>query len=269
MAAQPARPDVRRRGVPLGGSSLLWLAAAAVLGLASILVVLNIQDRNGTVPPTSTFAAVGIAISVVAIVTVALAARAAGTTWRAAIALGGGFAAVAVAKFGMGPTALYQGNGSDAIQNPGGLTSGDMVVLIAVVVGALYVAAIWLLAVVFRPAEPPDGPSGKAVVVLTALAIGAMTVTAIFVSSAASQYIDFATTGLEASGIALALFVATGLLAVAFRATAVRSKALGQASMYVTILWVAIAFLLVFQVLWIVFLLAIVAIWPFRSVTPK
>jgi len=84
-----------------------------------------------------------------------------------------------------------------------------------------------------------------------------------------SQYLDFATTGLEASGIALALFVAAGLVAVAFRSTAVRSKALGQASMYLTVLWVAIAFLLVFQVLWIVFLLAIVAIWPFRSVTPK
>ena len=87
--------------------------------------------------------------------------------------------------------------------------------------------------------------------------------------TAASQYLDFATTGLEASGIALALFVAAGLVAVAFRGTAVRSKALGQASMYLTVLWVAIAFLLVFQVLWIVFLLAVVAIWPFRSVTPK
>ena len=31
----------------------------------------------------------------------------------------------------------------------------------------------------------------------------------------------------------------------------------------------AIAFLLVFQVLWIVFLLAVVAIWPFKTVTPK
>src|SRR3954469_14203953 len=90
-----------------------------------------------------------------------LAPRAGGTRGRAAIALGGGFAAVAVAKFGMGPTALYQGNGSDVIQNPGGLTSGDMVVLIAVVVGALYVAAIWLLAVVFRPAEPPTDRAAR------------------------------------------------------------------------------------------------------------
>jgi hypothetical protein len=107
------------------------------------------------------------------------------------------------------------------------------------------------------------------VVGLVVLAVAATIGTSIFVSTAASQYVTFAMTGLEAGGIALALFVAAGLVAVAFKGTADRSKALGQASMYITVLWVAIAFLLVFQVLWIVFLLAIVAIWPFKSVTPK
>jgi hypothetical protein len=269
MAAQPARPDARRPSPRLGVPSLLWIAAAGGLGLVAIVVVLNIQDHTGKVPPTSIFAAAGIAISVVAIVTVALAAHAAGTTWRAGIALGGGFAAIALAKFGMGPTALYRANRVQPIENVGGLTSGGMVVLIATIVGVLYLAAIWLLAVVFRPAQPPDGPSGKVVVGLVALAVAAMIATSIFVSTAASQYVTFAMTGLEAGGVALALFVAAGLVGAAFRATAVRSKALGQASMYITVLWVAIAFLLVFQVLWIVFLLAIVAIWPFRSVTPK
>jgi len=250
-------------------ASVLWIAAAGMLGLLAIAVVLNIQDRTGRVPPTSTFAAAGIAISVVAVITVALAARAAGTTWRAAIALGGGFAAIAIAKFAMGPTALYQGNRIEPIQNPGGVTSGGRVVLIALVVGLLYLAAIWLLAVMFRPAPPPDGPSSTIAFGLGLFAVGSLIATGFVAASAASQYIDFATTGLEASGIALALFIAAGLVAAAFRGTAVRSRALGQASMYLSVLWVAIAFLLVFQVLWIVFLLAVVAIWPFRSVTPK
>ena len=249
--------------------SVLWMGAAGVFGLIAIAVVLHIEDRTGTVPPTSTFAAAGIAISAVAVVTVALAAHGAGTTWRAAIALGGGFAAIAIAKFAMGPTALYQGNRIDPIQNPGGVTSGSMVVLIGVVVGLAYAGAIWLLAVLFRPAPPPDGPSANVAIGLGASAVTALVVTGIVAASAASQYIDFATTGLEASGIALALFVAAVLVAAAFRGTAVRSRALGQASMYLSVLWVAIAFLLVFQVLWIVLLLAVVAIWPFRSVTPK
>lgn len=269
MAAQPVRPDVRRRIPRLGAAPVLWISAAGVVGLLAIAVVLNVQDQTGGVPPTSTFAAAGIAMSIVAMVTVAMAARAAGTTWRAAIALAGGFAAIAIAKFGMGPTALYQGNGVEPFQNVGGARSGGMVVLIAVVVGALYLAATWLLAVLFRPTEPPDGPSGKVVIGLTAFAVAAVIFASFFISTAANQYIDFAMTGLEASGIALALFVAAGLVAVAFRGTAVRSKALGKASMYITVLWVAIAFLLVFQVLWVVFLLAIVSIWPFKSVTPK
>lgn len=269
MAAQPARPDIRRPSALPGFASVAWIIAATGLGLVAIAVVLNIQDNSGRVPPTSTFAAVAIAISVVAIATVALAAHAAGTTWRAAIALGGGFAAIALAKFGMGPTALFQGNQVDVIQNASGGTSGDLVVLIAIVVGALYVAAIWLVAVVFRPAAPPDGPSAKLAIGLFALAVAATLFTGFFLSSAAIQYIGWAATGLEAGGIALALFLATGLIAAAFHGTAARSMALGKASMYMTVLWVAIAFLLVFQVLWIVFLLAIVSIWPFKSVTPK
>src|SRR3954453_9985998 len=151
----------------------------------------------------------------------------------------------------------------------GGRCWGGMVRLVGVGVGVLYIAAIWIFAVMFRPAEPPDGPSVTVAVGLTALGIAATIATSIVMSAAAGQYVEFAITGLEAGGIALALFVAACLVAVAFRGTAVRSKALGQVSMYISVLWVAIAFLVVFQVLWIVFLLAIVAIWPFKSVTPK
>jgi len=249
-------------------ASILWIAASGVVGLIGILIVLGVQDRTGRTPPTSTFAAAAIEMSLVAVVTVAAATRSAGASWRAAIALAGGFAAIALAKFGMGPTALFQGNRTEVIQNAGGVSSGAIVVLIAVAVGALYLAAVWLLAVLFRPAGPPDGPNGNVALAFAGLGLGALLVTG-FVTTAASQYMTWATTGLEATGLAIALFVAAGLVAAAFRDTSVRSKALGQASMYITVLWVAIAFLLVFQVLWIVFLLAIVAIWPFKSVTPK
>jgi hypothetical protein len=262
------RPDITTRTPRFTKAAVLWIGAGAVVGLAGILIVLQIQDRTGRIPPTSTFAAAAIVMSLVAIVTVAAAARSAGTSWRAAIALAGGFAAIAVAKFGMGPTALFQGNRTEVIQNAGGVSSGGMVLVIAVAVGSLYLAAIWVLAILFRPAGPPDGPNGNVAIVLGIVGLAALLVTGV-VTTAASQYVTWATTGLQAGGIALALFVAAGLVAAAFHDTSARSKALGQASMYVTVLWVAVAFLLVFQVLWIVFLLAIVAIWPFKSVTPK
>jgi hypothetical protein len=264
----PTRPDARRGSLRSALPSGLWLGAALAVGLLGIAIVLRVQDRSGSVPATSTFAAAAITMSVVAIVTVAGAARSIGAPWRAAITLAGGFAAITLAKFGMGPLALYRGNEVHVIQNLGGGGSGDLIVVIAIGVGLFYVAAIWLLAVVFRPAPPPDGPSVKALVTLVVVALAAVIVTG-FVTSAAPDYIAFATTGVQASGIAVALFVAAGLVSAAFRDTAARSKALGQATMYLTIAWVAIAFLLVFQILWVVFLLAIVAIWPLKTVTPK
>jgi hypothetical protein len=105
-------------------------------------------------------------------------------------------------------------------------------------------------------------------IALAILAIGG-TVTLSFLTSAPTQYLAFAMTGLEAGALALVLFVATVAVGFAFRDTSAQARALGKSSMYVTIAWIAVAFVLVFHVLWIVFLLAVVAIWPLRSVTPK
>jgi hypothetical protein len=247
----------------------VWLAGAIAVGSIGLLVIVSMQDQTEKTPPTSMFAAAGLLMSVVGFVTVALAARRAGTTVRAAIALGGGFAAIALAKFAMGPTALFQGNRRQEISSLVAMDSRGLILWIAASILVLYVGAVWFLAAAFRPAAPPDGPSYKPVIACLLIAVAGGIGTAIFVTTAAGDYVVFILNGLEATGIAVALFAATLLVAVAFRDTAQRSRALGAASMYVTVAWVAICFLLVFQVLWIVFLLAVVAIWPLRTVTPK
>ena len=65
------------------------------------------------------------------------------------------------------------------------------------------------------------------------------------------------------------MFAAAALVAAAFADTGAEAAALGRASMYLTVVWVAIAFLLVFQILWVVFLLSVITYWPLRTVTPK
>jgi hypothetical protein len=105
-------------------------------------------------------------------------------------------------------------------------------------------------------------------VVLILLAVGGAVVGAL-ITDAPAAYLGFALTGVGAAGLAIALFVAATLVAVAFRDTAKQAKTVGTASVYLTVVWVAIAFLLVFQVLWIVFLLTVVTVWPLRTVTPK
>jgi hypothetical protein len=269
MADQPARPDVRTAGVRVWSGPMLWIAAALAVGAIAVTIVVRVQDRSGHVPPTSMFAAAGIVMSLIAMVTVTAAAHGAGAPFRAAIAFGGGFAAIAVTKFGFGATALFQGNRQEEIQNVGGLTSGGVIVVIGLGVGLLYIAAVWFLAVSFRPAPPPDGPRWSSLAAIVVLGIIGAAFTAFFITSAAMQYIAFALTGLEAGAIALALFIATMLVAIAFNDTAKRARAIGKVSMYVTVAWIAIAFLLVFHFLWIVFLLAVVSLWPLRTVTPK
>ena len=249
--------------------TVLWLAGAIAVGWIGLLVIVSMQDHTEKAPPTSMFAAAGLLMSIVGFVTVALAARRAGTTVRAAIALGGGFAAIALAKFAMGPTALYQGNRRTEISSLVSMDSGALILWIGVSILVLYIAAVWFLAAAFRPAAPPDGPSYRPVVACVLITVAGGIGTTVFVTTAAGNYLVFILNGLEATGIALALFAATLLVAVAFRDTAQRSRALGATSMYVTVAWVAICFLLVFHVLWIVFLLAVVAIWPLRTVTPK
>jgi hypothetical protein len=249
--------------------TVLWLASALAVGWIGLLVIVSMQDHTEPAPPTSMFAAAGLLMSIVGFVTVAIAARRTGTTVRAAIALGGGFAAIALAKFAMGPTALFQGNRRTEISSLVSMDSGALVLWIAVSILVLYIGAVWFLAAAFRPAAPPDGPSYRPVVACLLIAVAGGIGTAILVTAAAGDYLVFILSGLEATGIAVALFAATLLVAVAFRDTAQRSRALGATSIYITVAWVAISFLLVFQVLWIVFLLAVVAIWPLRTVTPK
>lgn len=257
-------PRVLRGAAP----AIPWITAAIAVGAVGIATVLNVQDRGGSTPPSSTFAAVGIVMSVVALVTVLGATRRTGVPWRAAIAFAGGFAAIMLAKFAFGPTALFQGNATTVIQNQAGASPGGLVVDIGIVVGLLYVLAVWALVVFFRPAPPPDGPRWGPVLALGALSLGAIFLSGVL-ETAGVQYIGWALTGLEATAIGLALFVASGLVGLAFHDTAARSRAVGTTSMYLTVAWIVVAFLLVFQILWIVFLLAVVSIWPLRSVTPK
>jgi hypothetical protein len=55
----------------------------------------------------------------------------------------------------------------------------------------------------------------------------------------------------------------------AFLSAEDRAQVLARASMLATVTWIALAFVVLFQVLWIVFMLALVAVWPLRTVTPK
>ena len=108
---------------------------------------------------------------------------------------------------------------------------------IGVSILVLYVGAVWFLAAAFRPAPPPDGPSYWPAVACLLIAVAGGIGTAIFVTTAAGDYLAFIITGLEATGIAVALFIATFLVAGAFPRPARQSQALRRDLVYVTVAW--------------------------------
>jgi hypothetical protein len=100
--------------------AVVWVASAIAVGWVGLLAIVSTQDQMKHAPPTSMFAAAGLLMSVVGFVTVAIAARRVGTSSARRSPLGGGFAAIALAKFAMGPTALFQGNRHTDISSLGG-----------------------------------------------------------------------------------------------------------------------------------------------------
>jgi hypothetical protein len=85
----------------------------------------------------------------------------------------------------------------------------------------------------------------------------------------AASYLSFIAASSAAVGVALALGLAMVLITTAFAATGIEFKTPGEISTYVSLFALALAFLVVFQVLWIVFMLVLASIWPLRTVTPK
>jgi hypothetical protein len=239
----------------------------AAVGFVGLQVIVGIRDKSGDTPPTSMFIAAGLLVSIVALATVTLAARRSGIAMRAAIALGGAMAAIAFAKFALGPIAFARNLPTTEFQDPIGIGSSGAVVATAVVVGLLYVSVILLLGSWWRPASAraPRVSTGLAVLVC---GVGALTAGAVF-TGAPAAYVGFAVTGAGAAFLALLLFAGAALVAVSFANTAAQAKAMGTASVYLTVVWVAIAFVLVFQVLWVVLMIAVITIWPLRTVTPK
>jgi hypothetical protein len=239
----------------------------AVVGGIGLEVIVRVQDASGTTPPTSMFTAAAVLISLISTIAVSLAARSSGIAMRASIALGGAFGAIAIAKFALGPVTFFHGTAGTEFQDPFAIGDRGMMWAIAFAVGLLYIGVVMLLARWQRP-RVAAVPRLRTGVVLVALAIGVMVIGA-FITTAPAGYLGFALTGVGATALAVALVVAATLIALAFRDTAKQAQVVGTASVYLTVVWVAVAFLLVFQILWVVFLLAVVTIWPLRTVTPK
>ena len=71
------------------------------------------------------------------------------------------------------------------------------------------------------------------------------------------------------AAITLALVLAAVLAYRSFDEVEKRAVRLGDATLLASFFWLGLALILLYHVMWVVFLLTLVSIWPFRTYTPK
>ena len=69
--------------------------------------------------------------------------------------------------------------------------------------------------------------------------------------------------------IMLALGLAAFLAYRTFEEVEKRAVRLGDATLLASFFWLGLALIVLYHVMWVVFLLTLVSIWPFRTYTPK
>lgn len=83
------------------------------------------------------------------------------------------------------------------------------------------------------------------------------------------EYIQFAFASAYSLVIAFALVGATSLAALAFHDVSERARVMGDAGLLVAFFWVGLAFLVIYHVVWVIYIVALTALWPLRVVVPK
>jgi hypothetical protein len=83
------------------------------------------------------------------------------------------------------------------------------------------------------------------------------------------EYVEFVFSSIAAGGVAVSLVFAALAFGIAFGSAADRARAAGNVGLYTAVFGLSMAFLVVFHVLWIVYLLTLAAIWPLKTVAPK
>jgi len=189
-------------------------------------------------------------------------------------------------KLGLAPAALYQANREQAFDAAFG-DPNELWFYLGVGSGVLllYLLVFGVMYSVFRrrfrrrslPSEPPLEQRGRwsnrtivvGVVVLVAIAASFLWIMPVlYVGLPTFSYLFYIFTTFGAA-IALALVLAAVLAYKAFDEVEKRAVRLGDATLLASFFWLGLALILLYHIMWIVFFLTLISIWPFRTYTPK
>jgi hypothetical protein len=276
--------------VTTGAKSLSTLAVAlALFGLAGSAVIVAVPGVfAGPVRPEFTvFLVAGVAAIVLTAGFFGYIYRLGMGFGRTVLVLAAGYnALIAAVKLGLAPAALYQANREQAFDAAFG-DPNELWFYLGVGSGVLllYLLVFGVMYSVFRrrfrrrslPSEPPLEQRGRwsnrtivvGVVVLVAIAASFLWIMPVlYVGLPTFSYLFYIFTTFGAA-MALALVLAAVLAYKAFDEVEKRAVRLGDATLLASFFWLGLALILLYHIMWIVFFLTLISIWPFRTYTPK
>lgn len=263
-------------------SESTWLKIAAAFALAAVVAYwLPRAADSGSQPPLSALVVAGALIGALTtgMLFVALRYDLALSATVAVYAVVYNGLVVAV-KFVLGPAGLYEVN--ESVDLSSDLSDPMWAALGGCFVLGLYAAVFYALyRFTRRRLERDEATStslSRAWIVLPVLAAGylfagggVLIVLAIplFFASGGIEYVQFVFSSTYGLATGLALAAATGLAAIAFRDVGERARLAGDVGILVAFFWLGLAFLVLYQALWVVYILVLTSLWPLRVVVPK
>jgi len=196
-------------------------------------------------------------------------------------------AVIAIIKFVISPRALYLSNQNNPFNK--GLASPNTV-LYYIVTGAiillLYVGMFWLIYKHFRKriekqlgqqvVKPQHHYNTKAVVLFSVGAVGFVAIGGVAIifpylllgSFSSLSYLGYV---FSALGIPLLLAIVLAIFMAYKGFAAVEKQVLvtGNTALLASFLWLGVSLIILYHILWIVFMLTLVHIWPFNTYSPK
>jgi hypothetical protein len=116
----------------------------------------------------------------------------------------------------------------------------------------------------------PDGLCWRLIGGAYALAGAGIVLLVVFgLGRVGGEYVDFALSSSVSVLIAVALAGAGSLAALAFKDARDQAEIVGDAALLVSFFWLGLAFLALYHVLWVVYILVLTAVWPLKVVVPK
>lgn len=253
-----------------------WLKVVIAFGLALLAVYFLPGDRGGETPPASTLMTVAVTIAFLTTVALWLGMRLdLGFPTAVIVYTVGWNVLVVLAKFAFGPRGFYEVNQEvdiDAslptLEEPIGAWLGGMLIF------AFYGGVYWLIYRSFRGGMPKApfviGSLLFAAILLSAVSgIFVLVILPLLIAAAGLDYLQFVFTSSVSLVVGLQLAGAVTLAVLAFRSAAERARVVGDAAILVSLFWVGLAFLAIYQALWVVYVLVLTSIWPLKTVTPK